>query len=437
MATTAVQAVENASTDAQFCACDTDQNRLKGFLGVSKETVEAMNQTVVEKYRAMSDAELFAIGEKALGDIADDIIALDEIRTRFRRGHAILGYVNWKEFVQRNSKYSIRTVQNRLAEIHGKDESKVNDRYKNPMYAVETTPENKVEKTPVIAGEKVNYIFVWEQTDEVESTDHSKVWIIENLKTGLAELWRTCDIRRLKNGETPKLNKGEMAYDVHNGADNKEAGLAYWAEKTAWAQERLAELKADVPQTVPPVRYTVEELKRNELREINENRLDKLFKGCNLPFYVKQNCATNEPHFNVVFSALTEKQVRNLANKLPSGTPVKEPAASPVAPVYAIETDEPAPDFLNDISDSPAFEQVEDIPVATPIAQGEIQESSTKQLQELFNGTPIIVKACTAKDGLKSCTGRFNLIGLTKSQIERFVEILERKDLLKELQKHV
>lgn len=68
--------------------------------------------------------------------------------------------------------------------------------------------------------------------------------------------------------------------------------------------------KADVE------RYTAEELKRSELREMNENRLNKLFRGCNFPFYVKQNCATNEPHFNVVFSALTEKQVRNLANKL-------------------------------------------------------------------------------------------------------------------------
>ena len=29
--------------------------------------------------------------------------------------------------------------------------------------------------------------------------------------------------------------------------------------------------------------------------------------------FVKQNGATNEPHFNVVFSALTETQVKQLA----------------------------------------------------------------------------------------------------------------------------
>ena len=33
-------------------------------------------------------------------------------------------------------------------------------------------------------------------------------------------------------------------------------------------------------------------------------------------FYVKQNCATNEYHFNVIFSALTEKQVRELSKRL-------------------------------------------------------------------------------------------------------------------------
>jgi hypothetical protein len=222
-------AVPEASTGH---ATNDASNRLKGFLGMSAETVNAMDQTVVGKYKAMSDAELFAIGEKALGDIADDIIALDEIRNRFRKGHAILGYVNWKEFVQRNSKYSLRTVQRRLNEIHDKDEAKVNTRFKD-------TDKVPSAKTPVFARERVGDIYVWEET-EVDSTDHSRIWLVENLKTGLAELWRTCDIRRLKNGETPKLNMCEMAY-THSG--DKEAGLQYWAEKVAWAQERLAELK--------------------------------------------------------------------------------------------------------------------------------------------------------------------------------------------------
>ena len=149
----AVQTVTEIPTgsDATTCRIDLDINRdpqcrLKGFLGVSAETVSAMDQTVVEKYKVMSNAELFAIGEKALGDVADDIIALDEIRNRFRKGHAILGYANWQDFVQRNSKYSLRTAQRRLSEKNGKDESKVNDRYKTPVCAVEPAPESLVGK---------------------------------------------------------------------------------------------------------------------------------------------------------------------------------------------------------------------------------------------------------------------------------------------------
>ena len=102
-----------------------------------------------------------------------------------------------------------------------------------------------------------------------------------------------------------------------------------------------------------------------------------------------------------------------------------------VEPILSAEPD--ITTALADISDSPAFETAEEIPVAEPLVQSD-EKSHTKKLQELFNGTPITVQACTAKDGLKSCTGRFNLIGVTKSQIERFAEILERKDVSKELQ---
>jgi hypothetical protein len=91
-----------------------------------------MSQDVVAKYHALSNEDLFPLGEKALKDIADDIIVLYEIRQRFyaAKGSPLLGYQNWREFVERNSKYSIRTIQNRIAEVQGKDESKVNDRYK-------------------------------------------------------------------------------------------------------------------------------------------------------------------------------------------------------------------------------------------------------------------------------------------------------------------
>ena len=32
-------------------------------------------------------------------------------------------------------------------------------------------------------------------------------------------------------------------------------------------------------------------------------------------FYIRQNCATNEPHFNVVFSALSEREVMKLSKR--------------------------------------------------------------------------------------------------------------------------
>jgi hypothetical protein len=61
--------------------------------------------------------------------------------------------------------------------------------------------------------------------------------------------------------------------------------------------------------------YSKEELARNKIRAANENRLEKLFAGCGFKFFVRQNCATHEHHFNVVFSALTEAEVKKLALK--------------------------------------------------------------------------------------------------------------------------
>ena len=258
----AVQTVPEIPTgsDATSCRIDLDidrdpQCRLKGFLGVSAETVSAMDQTVVEKYKVMSNAELFAIGEKALGDIADDIIALDEIRNRFRKGHAILGYANWKDFVQRNSKYSLRTAQRRLSEKNGKDESKVNDRYKTPMCAVETTPEVKVEVGTTFGGN----LYVHEHWDN-GAYDGSNIWLVENTNTGLAELWRSCDLTRItRKGE--RVNKCKYgAHRLYGGAPSPEEvvgqnGEAWWAQQKVSAQNRLNEIKGGQPavESVEPV----------------------------------------------------------------------------------------------------------------------------------------------------------------------------------------
>jgi hypothetical protein len=133
--------------------------RTKGFLGVSEEAVVAMDQSVVSKYKAMSNEELFPIGERALADIADDIIVLDEIRTRFRfaSGQAVMGYMNWREFVEKNSKYSVRTIQRRLTEVHGPDKTKVNDRFKQTAPAApKPQPPTKTKETAPKAAPKKN-----------------------------------------------------------------------------------------------------------------------------------------------------------------------------------------------------------------------------------------------------------------------------------------
>jgi hypothetical protein len=77
-------------------------------------------------YRNLANEELFPMGERAFTEIADNLIALAEIRYRFKRDGALMGYSGWLEFVEKNSRLGIRTIQRRLSEINGKDESKAN-----------------------------------------------------------------------------------------------------------------------------------------------------------------------------------------------------------------------------------------------------------------------------------------------------------------------
>jgi transposase-like protein len=119
------------------------------------------------------------------------------------------------------------------------------DELVNALATLVSVHQQPAKKFMVKERETIQEMYVWEMTD-VDSTDHSHIWLVENLKTGEAELWRTCDIRRLKQGLTPKLSLCEMAYrhSDPNGSNEKEAGLTYWNEKLVWAQKRLAELKA-------------------------------------------------------------------------------------------------------------------------------------------------------------------------------------------------
>jgi alkylated DNA repair dioxygenase AlkB len=112
----------STAPDAQNLRMAEEQGRLKGFLGTADEMTQVaavVAPKTVEWVRSLTDAEIIPLGVKALGDIADDILVLDEIRQRFRRGRAIEGYTNWTEFVEKNSKYGIRTIQKRLNTVHG------------------------------------------------------------------------------------------------------------------------------------------------------------------------------------------------------------------------------------------------------------------------------------------------------------------------------
>jgi hypothetical protein len=131
-------------------------NSIKGFLGTADETVSLMPSDPVAQIHALSNEELFPLGEKALHDIADDIIVLNEIRTRFylAKGTPLMGYTNWRDFVEKNSRYSIRTVQRRLNEVNGvRGYTKPDTRpdTKPTPTTIETPETPKVEPQPALS----------------------------------------------------------------------------------------------------------------------------------------------------------------------------------------------------------------------------------------------------------------------------------------------
>jgi len=106
--------------------------------------------------------------------------------------------------------------------------------------------------------------------------------------------------------------------------------------------------------------------------------------------------------------------------------PAKVKAAPAVAPVKPAV--EPV-DIITAIADIQIPDEVQNAPEYVPptklVSQGEVELSDTKKLQALFEGTGIILKASTVKDGLESCQGKFNLIGLTEAQCEKIAKILK------------
>jgi hypothetical protein len=191
---TVTPAVPLSSSHATTCRMAEEQDRLKGFLGTANEMTsiaEVIAPATVAWVRSLSDTEIIPMGEKALGDIADNILVLDEIRQRFRKGLPILGYINWKEFVERNSKYSIRTIQRRLNEVNGKDETKVNDRFKT----TEADAPPAVETNPVPDAEELAALLAPLSESELEADQKFEATLI---KAPTTEPTPESDLARLR-----------------------------------------------------------------------------------------------------------------------------------------------------------------------------------------------------------------------------------------------
>jgi hypothetical protein len=144
-----------------------------------------------------------------------------------------------------------------LAEVNGKDETKINKpetlaaRRVDPAMFPNAIMDKILRAKKPLAG----HLFVWEET-EVESSDHSRLWLVENQKKGRAELWRTHELTRIiRTGEVRRMQGCEVAYS-HMGSSHEYAyGLVYIAAAEAWAQLRLQELKGlrnDVGDFDPP-----------------------------------------------------------------------------------------------------------------------------------------------------------------------------------------
>ena len=106
----------------------------------------------------------------------------------------------------------------------------------------------------VVVGEVIaGRIKVWQRAPQ-GSMDGSNLYLVEHLKgkkAGTANIWRACDIRRLKRGLQPKVNKCEIWWRHSFTAAEVEICRKYMEEDLAWARERLKELKGQQVSTVP------------------------------------------------------------------------------------------------------------------------------------------------------------------------------------------
>jgi hypothetical protein len=64
--------------------------------------------------------------------LEEDLVGLAAVREEFRnaKGKPCHGYANWIEYVHNNSRLSLRSIQYRLSKVYGRDERKINHRFK-------------------------------------------------------------------------------------------------------------------------------------------------------------------------------------------------------------------------------------------------------------------------------------------------------------------
>jgi hypothetical protein len=72
-----------AATGTADATIDAGTNSIKRLMGVTDEFRPALPEDAVTYVQGLSNEELFPLGERALRDIADDLVVLCEIRQRF------------------------------------------------------------------------------------------------------------------------------------------------------------------------------------------------------------------------------------------------------------------------------------------------------------------------------------------------------------------
>jgi hypothetical protein len=105
------------------------------------------------------------------------------------------------------------------------------------------TPITIGETIPAVGGYKFGAIKVWAFAP-FDSTDGSRLWLVERLNDGTPHIWRTCDVNRLRRGFKPKVNKCEMWYRRSDPAPYAAQQMEqFFKPAMQWAVETLKRLK--------------------------------------------------------------------------------------------------------------------------------------------------------------------------------------------------